>query len=379
MKDEVIKENLRIVKDLFAAFGRGDKQVLLALAAEDIEWITPGEGWPLAGTRHGHAGLLDLVQTSAEKLETLFPEPPEFVAQGDMVLVVGSATGKVKATNKKFEDHFVIAITVRNGKVTNVREYVDTQALAGASEIDESPRGPAVLVHGVADTHRVWDRVRAQLTRKDVVALDLPGFDNPAPAGFTSTKEEYVDWIIQQLETIGTPVDLVGHDWGCMLTARVASIRPDLVHTWTGLDGPIDPDYEWHWMAKIWQTHGEGERWMAELDLNAFAAQLTSDFKVPSEDARTVVRYFDDAMKASILALYRSALHVGVEWSPALADVKAPALVMWGIEDVLLPDHLADTLGKATHARTVVKFRTAHWPILERPADVARELEAHWA
>jgi pimeloyl-ACP methyl ester carboxylesterase len=238
---------------------------------------------------------------------------------------------------------------------------------------------PAVLVHGVPNTHHVWDRVRAELTRKDVVALALPGFDNPAPAGFTSTKEAYADWIIQQLETVGTPVDLVGHDWGCMLTARVASIRPDLVRTWAGLDGPIDPNYEWHEIAKIWQTPGEGERWMAELDLKAFAAQLTSDFNVPSEDARTVARYFDDAMKASILALYRSALHVGAEWSPALADVKAPALVMWGIEDVDLPDHFADSLGEATHARAVLKLRTAHWPILERPADVARELEAHWA
>jgi pimeloyl-ACP methyl ester carboxylesterase len=237
---------------------------------------------------------------------------------------------------------------------------------------------PAILVHGVPDTHRVWDRVRAHLTRKDVVALALPGFDNPAPAGFTSTKEAYADWIIQQLETIGTPVDLVGHDWGCMLTARIASIRPDLVRTWTGLDGPIDPDYEWHKVAKIWQTPGEGERWMAELDLNALAAQLTSDFNVPSEDARTVVRHFDDAMKASILALYRSAVHVGAEWSSALANVKAPALVMWGIEDVDVPHHFADSLGEATHARAVVKLRTAHWPFLERPADVARELEAHW-
>jgi uncharacterized protein len=135
MKDIVTQENLRIVKDLFAAFGRGDKQGMLALSAEDIEWITPGEDWPLAGIRHGHAGLLDLVQKSTEKLETSFPESPEFVAQGDRVLVIGSSTGKVNATNKKFEDHFVIAITVRNGKATNVREYVDTQAMARASEM----------------------------------------------------------------------------------------------------------------------------------------------------------------------------------------------------------------------------------------------------
>jgi hypothetical protein len=73
-------------------------------------------------------------------METSFPKPPEFVAQGDRVLVVGFAKGKVKATNRTFEDHFVFAITVRNGKLTNIREYVDTQALARASEMDVSPR-----------------------------------------------------------------------------------------------------------------------------------------------------------------------------------------------------------------------------------------------
>src|ERR1700723_3573618 len=58
-----IQENVQIVKDLFAAMGRGDKQGLLALSAEDIEWIIPGEDWPLAGTHRGHAGLKGLLQT----------------------------------------------------------------------------------------------------------------------------------------------------------------------------------------------------------------------------------------------------------------------------------------------------------------------------
>jgi uncharacterized protein len=127
-----IQENVQIVKDVFAAIGRGDVQSLLALSAEDIEWITPGE-WALAGTRRGHAGLADLLQMQSETTETSFPEPLEFVAQGDRVLVVGFSTGKVKATNRTFEDHFVIAITVRNGKLTNIREYIDTLALARAS------------------------------------------------------------------------------------------------------------------------------------------------------------------------------------------------------------------------------------------------------
>ena len=135
-----IQKNVQTVKDFFAAMGGSDRQGLLALSAEDIEWIIPGEDWPLAGTHRGHAGLTDLLQKASATVETSFPEPPEFVAQGDRVLVVGFARGKVKATNRTFEDHFVFAITVRNGKLTNIREYVDTQALARASEMDVSPR-----------------------------------------------------------------------------------------------------------------------------------------------------------------------------------------------------------------------------------------------
>ena len=134
-----IEENVQTVKNFFAAMGSGDKQGLLSLVAEDIEWIIPGEEWPLAGTHRGHAGLADLLQRASE-IETSFPEPPEYVAQGDRVLVVGVATGKIKATNRTWEDHWVFDITVRNGKLTNVREYVDTQALARASEMAASPR-----------------------------------------------------------------------------------------------------------------------------------------------------------------------------------------------------------------------------------------------
>ena len=129
-------ENVQIVKDFFAAMGRGDKQGLLALSAEDIEWIIPGEDWPLAGTHRGHAGLTDLLQKS-EMLETS-TEPLEFVVQGDRVLIVGFASGRIKATNRAVKDDWVFAITDQNGKVTKIREYIDTQALARASQMDAS-------------------------------------------------------------------------------------------------------------------------------------------------------------------------------------------------------------------------------------------------
>jgi uncharacterized protein len=131
------EKNVQTVKDFFAAIGRGDREDLSALVAEDIEWIIPGEDWPLAGTRRGRAGLADLLETASKTMETS-TEPREYVAQGDRVLVVGVATGKIKATDKPFEDDWVFAITVRNGKVTKIREYIDTQALARASQTDSS-------------------------------------------------------------------------------------------------------------------------------------------------------------------------------------------------------------------------------------------------
>jgi ketosteroid isomerase-like protein len=130
-------KNVQTVKDFFAAIGRSDRKRLLALAAEDIEWIIPGEDWPLAGTRHGHSGLTDLLETASRSIETSV-EPQEFIAQGDRVLVVGFARGMIKATNKTFEDNWIFAITVRDGKLTSIREYIDTQALARASEMGAS-------------------------------------------------------------------------------------------------------------------------------------------------------------------------------------------------------------------------------------------------
>jgi uncharacterized protein len=133
-----IEENVQTVKDFFAALGSGDKHRLQSLVVDDIEWIIPGEDWPLAGTHRGHAGLAEVLQKASDEVEMTYPEPPEFVAQGDRVMVVGVAAGKIKTTNRAFKDHWVFAITVQNGKVTKIREYIDTQALARASQTDAS-------------------------------------------------------------------------------------------------------------------------------------------------------------------------------------------------------------------------------------------------
>ncbi len=129
-----IETNVQTVKDFFAAIGRGDRNDLFALVSEDLEWIIPGRDWPLAGTYHGLAGLSQILETASTSLETT-TEPREYLAQGDRVHVVGFARGRIKATNRAFEDDWIFAITLRDGKLTHIREYIDTQALARAAQV----------------------------------------------------------------------------------------------------------------------------------------------------------------------------------------------------------------------------------------------------
>ena len=65
------------------------------------------------------------------------------MAQGDRVFVIGVATGTNKTTGKPFRDEWVFDITLRDGKVVRIQEYVDTEALANASSSADAGQGSA--------------------------------------------------------------------------------------------------------------------------------------------------------------------------------------------------------------------------------------------
>ena len=124
-----------------------------------------------------------------------------------------------------------------------------------------------VLVHGVPETAGLWRKVQPLLGGESV-ALWLPGFGVPRPVGFGATKDEYVDWLVGELERLDGPIDLIGHDWGAGLTYRVATAHGDRIHAWSAdVANVMHPDYVWHDVAQIWQTPGNGETFFqAQLD-----------------------------------------------------------------------------------------------------------------
>jgi pimeloyl-ACP methyl ester carboxylesterase len=240
---------------------------------------------------------------------------------------------------------------------------------------------PALLVHGNPDSSMLWDRTLEHLSGDDeVIAVDLPGFASPAPDGFPATKEAYADWIIEQLEQLaarGGPVDLVGHDWGSLLVQRIASIRPDLLSSVTAGGATVDVGYEWHEIAQIWQTPGEGERYMEEDLTEEVSVPYLVENGVPEEYAKRN-SWLYPGNKDCILRLYRSAVHIGAEWQPDLEKVTVPSMVIWGRTDPYVPLSWGEKLAERMKGELVV-LECGHWWPYERPAETAAALERHWA
>ncbi|MER5225551.1 alpha/beta fold hydrolase [Streptomyces flaveus] len=243
----------------------------------------------------------------------------------------------------------------------------------------------AVFVHGVPETGQLWDRLRACLST-DSIALDLPGFGVPTPDGFGATMDEYTQWLERALREVDGPLDLVGHDWGALLVARVATNSSVPVRSWAmDVAGILHPDYVWHEFAQLWQTPGAGEQW-AKASVEAApgspespAAQLTGA-GVPVEDAEALGGRFDATMAACILALYRSATpnpyaHAAAQLS---GPASAPGLVLQALldpfDDAAASDEMAARLG----ARTERLEGMGHWWMLEDPGNAAAVLERFW-
>lgn len=238
-----------------------------------------------------------------------------------------------------------------------------------------------VFLHGVPETAAIWDDVRTAIGG-DSVALALPGFGCPRPDGFSATKDAYVAWVVEQLDAIGEPVDLVGHDWGAGLTYRIATAHGDRLRSWVADVGNIaHPDYVWHDFAKTWQTPGEGEAFFQaqrSLAVDDLAAGYEA-MGIPAHHARAMAEAGDEVMAECILALYRSATpNPHADWGP-WAPTSAPGMVLHVAGDPFGDEAMAREVAGALGARVGVLEGSGHfWPA-EAPNAGAEVLEGFWA
>ena len=243
---------------------------------------------------------------------------------------------------------------------------------------------PTVLVHGNPETPALWDPLVGHL-RRDVVRLAPPGFGAPLPAGFGATMPEYGYWLVGELERIGEPVDLVGHDWGGAHVVNVAMARPDLLRSWVSdAIGIFDEDHVWHDLAQVWQQPGVGEDAIAQMlggsPAGKVARLVSSGF--PRGVAERVAAGQDDDMGRAALALYRSAAQPAMAEAGRSLEAAAvrPGLALLASEDSFVgTDGQRRRAAARAGARVEVLDGLGHWWMVEDPQRSAAVLERFWA
>ncbi|WP_051471171.1 alpha/beta fold hydrolase [Patulibacter minatonensis] len=236
---------------------------------------------------------------------------------------------------------------------------------------------PTICVHGNPDSADAWLpllRRSAELGR--VVAPDLPGFGRsgrPDPARFDASLDAYVAWFDAFVDALDVPrFDLVVHDWGSLALAAAAR-RPGRIRRLVAIDVvPLSADYRWHWLATyLWRPRVVGEVGMTVF--NRFTIKLLTRLQRPglrpldADLLDRIRRDLDPAMKRAILALYRSAgPEVLGRYGDRLADVTAPALVIWGADDPYVGSGEMDVLARALGGPVETALVDGgHWPMLD--------------
>ena len=133
------QQNLDVVRRVYAAFGRGDLEGLLAFLDPQVVWRTPGPpDLPTAGLRRGVAEVREFFDVLLNTFDVQEFRPAEFLTQGDKVVVLGTTREGPKGTGRMVDFRWVHVFTSRNGKIVECEEPADVSAL-----VDEYRRAHA--------------------------------------------------------------------------------------------------------------------------------------------------------------------------------------------------------------------------------------------
>ena len=76
---QLVIDKIQLVQNLYSAFSAKDFQTILFMLSDDVEWGEPANPHnPSGGTRYGHQGFLDWLQTGKEAEEILMLQPKTF-------------------------------------------------------------------------------------------------------------------------------------------------------------------------------------------------------------------------------------------------------------------------------------------------------------
>lgn len=214
---------------------------------------------------------------------------------------------------------------------------------------------PVVLLHGLSGSSRWWSRnFDALASRHLVAAVDLIGFGrNRRFFGLPVLLPPFAEvtsLLARWIETFGEPVHVIGHSMGGQIAIRLAAERPDLVRSLVLVNAagiPFRFDPRPHVRAVPKPPYGGP----------GIARVLLPDFfrAGPASVAVAGAR----VMRADL----REMMHA----------VRAPALLVWGENDPLVPLVYGQAMQQEiAGARLVVLPKAAHVAMWEAPDEFNR-------
>ena len=241
-----------------------------------------------------------------------------------------------------------------------------------------------VLLHGFPQTSTCWDDVVPHLHAQGyrTIAPDQRGYSPGArPRGRWSYRTELlVADVVSLIERIGSPVHLVGHDWGAVVSWGVCVARPDLVRTHTSVSVPHPAAFAKSFVTsrqllRSWYILFFQLPWLPELFITrvrgAFGRLLASSGMDRGLFERVQVEVVDSGALSPAIGYYR-----GLLLSPGVARGRSrvPTTHVWSSGDSALDRAGAEACGDYVRApyRLEVMEGASHWIPDQEPERLAQ-------
>jgi ketosteroid isomerase-like protein len=119
---EVVRTNVEVARNLYDGWMDGDVTRALECVDSEVVWEAIADA-PDAGTYRGHAGVRRYMEDWLGDFDFLPMEFKEVVEDQDRLAIAQCGRAKGKGSGVETEIRYAVAYRLRNGKITEIREF----------------------------------------------------------------------------------------------------------------------------------------------------------------------------------------------------------------------------------------------------------------